>query len=305
MNKHRTLKAVGFFVVLAVVVAFLALPNSEAAKGKPIRWKAAILPVVDGNLSGQTADFIGGENGVDITNGTRLCADGINSYSFLQMRVYDPSSLNFYMDKTSFITSNYDHAPDAPAPCGFNTVDCSWPNCVAEFLNGRDQPTPEYGWVCVRFTTYRCDNYNLMTMKVSDPPVPVHMSIEFWSHAFDCPKNSPWASNPLHNLIMNAHGYTKINTSLPDIYIQKISDKDLVNKDVWTASVNTIFDNSDLNKYGESYKDFVPTSSEWAYSDNILGQFATCSGKGKNTVMKYWYPWAKAPLKFQINFTIL
>ena len=43
MNKHRILKAVGFFVVLVVIVAFLALPDSQAAKGKPIRWKATVL----------------------------------------------------------------------------------------------------------------------------------------------------------------------------------------------------------------------------------------------------------------------
>ena len=35
MKRHRSLKAVGFFVVLVAALAFLALPDSQAAKENP------------------------------------------------------------------------------------------------------------------------------------------------------------------------------------------------------------------------------------------------------------------------------
>ncbi len=300
MTKHRTLKAVGFFVVLAAVLAFLALPNSQAGAGKPIRWKATFDN--SGNLRGFPQNgtaFVGGVDGVDITNGTGTCDSGINSYSFLQMRVYDPSYLNFSMDAVvdpTWSWGNYDSAS-----CGFPNTEpgLAWPYCVADFLNGRGHPSPDYGWVLVRFTTFGgCADSNIHTLIGMDVGeiFPVHMSIEIWSHPFDCPPNSTWAKNPLHNLIMNAHGY---GTLLPDIYIERLPD--VSGNRVWIASVNTIFNN-------ENYKT-SPTSDMWGWgkSDGIFGQYAICppsSGKGKKPVAaEYQYPWAKAPLKFQITFT--
>jgi len=126
--------------------------------------------------------------------------------------------------------------------------------------------------------------------------LPVHMLFQFFSHTWGCPPNS----NTFLNLLMNAHGYIKSGApdgTLPDIYIQRVGN-------VWTAYVNTAFDNpdyQDLTKFDSTSANFPSTTI-----DNILGQYATCppSGKGKKPVAAtYHYPWAKAHLQFKIAFT--
>ena len=86
MTKHRTLKAVGFFVVLVAALAFLALPNSQAGGAKPIRWKAT---VTGANLMG-TGEFVGGVDHVNINNGLGTneysCGPTGNSYSYIDLK---------------------------------------------------------------------------------------------------------------------------------------------------------------------------------------------------------------------------
>jgi len=130
--------------------------------------------------------------------------------------------------------------------------------------------------------------------------IPVRMSVLFFSHIWGCPPSSPYTQQTFLNLLMNAHGYIDIDSgeTLPDIYIQRVGN-------TWTAYVNTVFDNP---TYQQSIAEY--TSADWPVmkSDNILGQYATCSSKvgknGKTTwATTYHYPRAKAPLNFQVAFT--
>ena len=101
---------------------------------------------------------------------------------------------------------------------------------------------------------------------------------------------------------MNAHGYAgaivpDINGSTYDVYIKRVGD-------TWTAYVDTVFNNP---AYAASVDDV--TSANWpvTIADNILGQYAVCSSttnkRGKTTwTTTYHYPWAKAPLQFQVAF---
>ncbi|MCX6564274.1 MAG: hypothetical protein NTU60_11850 [Candidatus Aminicenantes bacterium] len=293
MNKHRTLKAVGFFVVLAVIVAFLALPNSQAAKGKPIKWKAT----VSGDMWA-SGEFVGGVDHVNINNGVgtnpESCGPAGNSYSYLELQLFTPS-LQVNMNGFS---GDY----DLPSPYGFpKTIAKTWPDCVAEFLNSNFHPTPEYPHVILRFTTCGCGNVATDLMAMQDGAIlPVHMMLLFFTHNWYTLPTS--ASTPVPytflNLNMNAHGYVKTVGSLPDIYIQRVGN-------VWTVHVDTLFDNL---LYQDTLQDY--NSYDWPVkiSDNILGQYATyvpsTNKKGKTTwTTTYHYPRAKAPLQFQIAFT--
>jgi hypothetical protein len=293
MTKHRTLKAVGFFVVSAVILAFLALPESQAGAGKPIRWKAT---VTGANLNG-LREFVGGHDQVNINNGlgtndTPCSATGTSgSYSYLELQLFTPS-LRFYLDPNT-ISGSSDNLNSGL--CGFPKTTGDWPDCVANFLNYYDQPTTEYPHIILRFTTCGCGNTKTDLMAMADGDIlPVHMLLQFFSHTWGCPANNTYL-----NLMMNAHGYIKDGASLPDIYIKREGN-------VWTAYVDTVFDNS-------AYKDlaFDSTSANFPSTtiDNILGQYATCpppSGKGKKPVAAtYHYPWAEAHLQFQIAFTQL
>lgn len=286
MTKHRTLKAVGFFVVLAAILAFLALPDSQAGAGKPIRWKATVTGV---NLIG-LADFTGGVDNVNINSGVATDQASGDLYGYIELRVFDPS-FRFFMDPSAFSGSPDDHPlyglPHTSAP---------WPLCIADFLNTYDQPTEEYPYILLRFTTCGCGNTITDFMKMTDGQmIPVRMSVGFYSHAWGCPASS----NTFLNLDINAHGWYKQGTgSDPDIYIQKVGN-------VWTASVNTVFDNP-------AYQEPLPDSAlaNWPVTlrDSIIGQYATCDPgpvrKGKTRyITTYHYPWAKAPLNFQITFT--
>jgi len=293
MNKYRTLKAVGFFVVLAAVLAFLALPKSQAGGAKPIRWKAT---VTGANLWGY-GEFVGGVDHVNINNGLgtndTACGPTGNSYSFLELQVFDPS-LQFYMG--GFLSSGNPN----PAPYGFPNTTTAWPYCVADFLNNYLHPTADYPHIILRFTTCGCGNSKTDLMAMGEGEIlPVHMMLQIFSHIWDCPPNSPFTQKTFLNLNMNAHGYIKDGAISPDIYIQRLGN-------VWTAYVDTVFDNS-------AYQTLPPDSTSANFpvtiSDNILGQYATCDSikapKGNKTTWTttYHYPWAKAPLKFQIQFT--
>jgi hypothetical protein len=294
MNKYRTLKAVGFFVVLAAVLAFLALPKSQAGGAKPIRWKATVTGV---NLIG-SGEFVGGVDHVNINNGLgtndtpcNLAGDS-GLYSFLELQVFTPS-LQFYMG--GFLSSGNPN----PAPYGFPNTTTAWPYCVADFLNNYLHPTADYPHIILRFTTCGCGNSKTDLMAMGEGEIlPVHMMLQIFSHIWDCPPNSPFTQKTFLNLNMNAHGYIKDGAISPDIYIQRLGN-------VWTAYVDTVFDNS-------AYQTLPPDSTSANFpvtiSDNILGQYATCSSqagkKGKTTwTTTYHYPWAKAPLNFQIAFT--
>jgi hypothetical protein len=303
MTKHRTLKAVGFFVVLAVIVAFLALPDSQAAKGKPIRWKATVSGE---NLIGIN-EFVGGQDFVNINNGvgsnnTPCNTAGTGSYSYLELQVFTPS-LQFNMD--DFLTSGN----PAPSPYGLPNTTGTWPDCVADFLNAYPQPTADYPHIILRFTTCGCGNPITDLMAMGEGEIlPVHMMLLFFTHNWYTLPNS--SSTPPQytflNLNMNAHGYEGAipfdnNGSTYDVYIKRVGN-------VWTAYVDTVFNNPSYN-YENNLLDY--NSNDWpvTISDNILGQYATykqvlaANGKKKIWETTYHYPWAKAPLKFQIAFT--
>ncbi len=301
MTKHRTLKAVGFFVVLVAVLAFLALPKSQAGAAKPIRWQATILP--GGNLIG-SGPFVGGQDQVNINNGvgtnsTPCSATGTSgAYSYLELQVFNPSLL---FNIGGFLNSGN----PAPASYGFPNTDTAWPNCIASFLNAYPQPTADYPHIILRFTTCGCANSitDLMAMKDGDI-LPVHMELLFFSHIWGCPPSSPYTQETFLNLEMHAHGYkgsipADINGSTYDVYIKKVGN-------TWTAYVDTVFNNP---TYQKSLADY--TSADWplTISDNIVGQYATCeqvpAAKGKKATWTttYHYPWAKTHLNFQIAFT--
>jgi len=297
MNKYRTLKAVGFFVVLVAALAFLALPNSQAGGAKSIRWKATVTGV---NLMG-TGEFVGGVDHVNINNGLGTneysCGPTGNSYSYIELQVFVPS-LQFYMDANT-VSGPPDDLNNAL--CGFPNTTVAWPYCVADFLNNNNpHPTADYPHIILRFTTCGCGNVatDLMAMKDGDF-LPVRMSLLFFSHIWGCPPSSPSTQKTFLNLNMNAHGWYNQGPSFnPDIYIKRVGN-------VWTAYVDTVFDNP-------AYQILPPdsTSANWPVmiSDNILGQYATCDPgpvrKGKTTwTTTYHYPCAKAPLNFKIAFT--
>jgi hypothetical protein len=293
MTKHRTLKTVGFFVVLAVIVAFLALPDSQAAKGKPIQWKA----IVTGENIFGLVDFVGGVDHVNINNGvgsnsTPCNTAGTGAYSYLELQVFNPS-LQFN------IGGFLDSGNPAPAPYGLPNTTAAWPDCVANFLNAYPQPTADYPHIILRFTTCGCGNPITDLMAMGEGEIlPVHMKLLFFSHIWGCPANSPFTQETFLNLHMNAHGYLKADATLPDVYIKRVGN-------TWTAYVDTVFDNENYQKPLDDY-----TSADWPVTigDNILGQYATCSSitnkKGKTTwTTTYHYPWAKAPLNFQVAFT--
>ena len=291
MNKYRTLKAVGFFVVLAAVVAFLALPDSQAANGRPIRWKAT----VSGDMSA-SGEFVGGVDHVNINNGVgtnpESCGPAGNSYSYLELQLFTPSlQVNMNGFSGDYVL---------PSPYGFpKTIAKTWPDCAEEFLNSNFHPTPEYPHVILRFTTCGCGNNKDLMAMTEGEILPVHMMLLFFAHNWYTLPTS--ASTPVPytflNLNMNAHGYVKTGV-LPDVYIQRVGN-------VWTVHVDTLFDNS---LYQDTLQDY--NSYDWPVkiSDNILGQYATyvpsTNKKGKTTwTTTYHYPRAKAPLQFQIAFT--
>ncbi len=283
--------------VLVAVLAFLAIPNSQAGAGKSIRWKAT---VTGPNLIG-SGDFVGGVDHVNINNGfgTNEYSCGItgNSYSYIELQVFTPS-LTCYMDPNS-IFGPIDALNNAL--CGFPKTNAAWPGCVAYFLNNNNpHPTADYPHIILRFTTCGCENTKMDLMAMGEGEIlPVRMSILFFSHIWGCPPSSPFTQKTFLNLNMNAHGwYSRGLLSLPDIYIKRVGN-------AWTAYVDTVFDNphyQDVN--------LDSASADWPVmkSDNILGQYASCDPgpvkKGKATwITTYHYPTAKAPLKFQIAFT--
>jgi len=301
MKKYRTLKTVGFFVVLVAVLAFLALPKGQAGGAKPIRWKATVAGV---NLIG-SGEFVGGVDHVNINNGlgtndTPCSITGTSgAYSYLELQVFDPS-LQVSMGATTF-SGPYDDLNHGL--CGFPNTTADWPYCVADFLNNNLHPTADYPHIILRFTTCGCGNSttDLMAMDRNGGILPVHMSLLFFSHIWGCPPSSPFTQQTYLNLNMSAHGYKKDVASLPDIYIQRVGD-------VWTAYVDTAFDNP---AYPNLPTGYTSNSAVWPICahDNILGQYATCVSslagkKGQTTwTTTYHYPWAKAPLQFQIAFT--
>jgi len=287
MTKHRTLKAVGFFVVLAAALAFLALPNSQAGAARPVRWKATFINDVTANLM-WTAVFVGGQDQVNINNGVGI-HDGKN-FSYLELQVFNPS-LQFNMGGFS------SWGNPAPAPYGFPYTSTAWPYCIADFLNNYLQPTADYPHIHLRFTTCGYPFADLMAMGEGQI-LPVHMNLMIFSHIWGCPANSSYTQETFLNLYMGAHGCVTPRVTGPfDVYLKRVGNE-------WTAYVDTIFDNPDYQKLTPEY-----TSADFpmTISDNILGQYATCSSqvgkKGKTTwTTTYHYPWAKAPLKFQIKF---
>jgi hypothetical protein len=305
MNKYRTLRAVGFFVVLVAVLAFLALPKSQAGAAKPIRWKAIFAPITGANLTG-SGEFVGGVDHVNINNGLGTNATpppcntaGTGLYSYLELQVFDPS---LYFNMGGFLQSG----GALPSSYGFPNITTDWPGCVSDFLNNNYHPTADYPHIILRFTTCGCGNSqtDLMAMKEGEI-LPVHMQLLFFSHIWDCPPSSPFTQKTFLNLHMNAHGYqigaTPDGKAIYDIYIQRVGN-------IWTAFVNTVFNNP---AYPNLAPDYTSSSANWpvTISDNILGQYATCvsspAGRnGKTTwTTTYHYPWAKAPLQFQIAFT--
>ncbi|OGD27523.1 MAG: hypothetical protein A2028_02565 [Candidatus Aminicenantes bacterium RBG_19FT_COMBO_59_29] len=308
MTKHRTLKAVGFFAVLAVALAFLALPNSQAGAKKPIRWKAAFVNFADTNLTG-SGEFVGGVDHVNINNGfgtndtpCNLAGDS-GRYSYIELQVFNPSLQFFNMG--GFLSSGNDDLCLDGRCYGFPYTETTWPFCVADFLNNNNpHPTAEYPLIILRFTTCGCGNFatDLMAMKDGDI-LPVHMLLQFFSHTWGCPPNSPFTQKTFLNLMMNAHGWNPLRLGGDfDVKIQRTTENGLL---TWTAYVDTVFDNQEYQSL-----DFDSTSANFpaTTSDNILGQYATCDStkalKGNKTIWTttYHYPWAKAPLKFQIKF---
>ena len=311
MTKHRTLKAVGFFVVLAVALAFLALPNSQAAKGKPIKWKATVT----GDNLWASGEFFGGQDQVNInygvgTNDTNCDTDRPSggtsgAYSYLELQVFKP--VLGFLGMNSFSSwGNPD--PDSnsinlapygfPNPSGFPNNLTIWPGCIQEFLINNLHPTADYPHITLRFTTCGCGNdinSNLMNMGVGTT-LPVHLVLQFFSHNWDCPASSPFGQKTFLNLLMSAHGY--VVGSDCDVKIVRTSATE------WTAYVDTDFGNS---LYPPPDASYISATLPGAKSDGIIGQYATCqtTGKGKNAVstLKYYYPWAKTHLQFQIAFT--
>jgi len=273
--------------ILAVFLAFTALPDSQAAAGKPTRWKATVTGV---NLMG-LADFVGGQDNVNINSGTATDVDTGSLYGYIELRVYNPS-FTLFLDPAALSGSADDHPS-----YGFPHTTAPWPYNIADFLNKFPQPTEEYPHIVLRFTTCGCGNtLTDFTAMTEGQIIPVRIGISFFSHTWGCPPGA----NTFLNLIINAHGWHKQGAgSPPDIYIQRVGN-------VWTASVNTLFDNP-------AYKDNpLPdsASADWpvAVRDSIIGQYATCEPgpvrRGKATyITTYHYPWAKVPLNFQVIFT--
>ena len=218
MTKHRTFKAVGFFVVLAAVLVFLAIPNSQAGAGKrPIRWKASVEPFAGTNLSADQV-FVGGVDHVNINNGSGTCAISGSPYSFLELQVFAPSLWFSGMDRNSFSSwGNPDLDDPVPSPYEFPNTSTDWPYCVADFLNNKIHPTADYEHITLRFSTCGCEgsSTDLMGMGVGDI-LPVRMSFLFFSHTWGCPTNSPFTQKTFLNLLMNAHGFDR--GGLPDMY---------------------------------------------------------------------------------------
>lgn len=281
--------------MLVAVLAFLAIPKSQAGAAKPIRWKATVTGT---NLNG-IGEFVGGVNQVNINNGVGTNSTpppcntaGTGSYSYLELQVFTPS-LTFSMDANGFWGS-----PDDHPSYGFPYIGTAWPYCIADFLNSNKlHPTADYPHIILRFTTCGCGNSitDLMTMP-EGVPLPVHMELLFFSHIWGCPPNSPFTQETFLNLQMMAHGY--LTGGKYDIYIQRLGN-------VWTAYVDTVFNNGQYPPPPDNY-----TSASWPLpiSDGIIGQYATCgsttNNKGKTIwTTTYHYPWAKAPLQFQIAFT--
>ena len=89
---------------LATVLAFLVASASPAGAAKPARWKAAVTGV---NLVG-LADFIGGQDNVNINSGTATDSATGELYGYIELRVYNPS-LRFFLDANAFSGSPDDH----------------------------------------------------------------------------------------------------------------------------------------------------------------------------------------------------
>jgi len=271
--------------ILVANLAFLALAASQVETVRPIRWKAT---VIGANLMG-LGDFVGGVDNVNINNGVSTDLATGNLYGYIELRVFNPS-FRFFMDANAFSGS-----PDDHPSFGFPRTTTPWPFCIADFLNTYDQPTEEYPYIVLRFTTCGCGNTITDFMNMTEgQAIPVRMSIRFFSHIWGCPTSS----STFLNLNMNAHGWYKQGTgSYPDIYIQRVGN-------VWTASVNTVFDNP-------AYQNPLPdsASADWPVTlrDSIIGQYATCESvpvrKRTTYITTYHYPWAKAPLNFLVTFT--
>jgi len=287
--------------ILVAVLAFWAIPKSQAGPAKPIRWKAT---VAGANLIG-FGEFVGGVDHVNINNGsgtndTACAPSGSTSYSYLELQVFTPSLQFSNMGGFSGV-GDPDLAPSGLY--GFPKITTAWPDCVGDFLTSALQPTAEYAHIDLRFTTCGCGNTKTDLMAMADgETLPVHMSLLFFTHNWYTLPNS--SSTPTQytflNLLMNAHGwYSGVTAPFPDIYIKRVGN-------VWTAYVDTVFDNGAYqgNLLGYNSNDWPVT-----ISDNILGQFATYvpsnAGKKGKTIWTttYHYPCAKAPLKFQIAFT--
>jgi hypothetical protein len=288
-NKEKNMKKILMAAaILAAVLAFLTLPTSQAGAAKPVRWKATFINDGTANLMG-TAVFVGGQDQVNINNGVGT-NDG-EIFSYLELQVFNPS-LIFNMG--GFLSSS--NGSDIPASYGFPGTASLWPFCVADFLNTYPQPTADYPHIHVRFTTCGYPFADLMAMGEGQI-LPVHMNLMIVSHIWSCP--APSVQKTFLNLYMGAHGHVTSRVNRPfDVYLKRVGNE-------WTAYVDTIFDNPDYQKLTPEY-----TSADFpmTISDNILGQYATCSStrtsKGKTTwATTYHYPWAKAPLKFQIAFT--
>jgi len=279
--------------ILVVALAFLALPESQAGSGRPVRWKATFVDFPGANLPG-SGIFTGGVDHVNINNGPVTTCTGA---SYLELQLFDPSLEFTGIGTGGFLDSGN---PDL-ASYGFPGTQGAWPGCMANFLNLNVHPTEEYPHIILRFSTCGCDyplnsNTDLMKMEVSDT-LPVRMSFYFFAYNWLIRPTLP--STPFLNLLMKAHGWNSSGSGLPGDFDVKIVRTSATE---WTAYVDTEFDNP-------IYKNELPDPNSYSFteSDNILGEYATyvpsTNKKGKTTwTATYHYPWAKAPLKFQIKF---
>jgi hypothetical protein len=269
--------------------------NLVQAGGKPVKWTAAVLNTSQ-NLQAYPLGkvYVGGEDGVSITNGISWCGSGSikNYYSYISFEIALPSQILLYLDPADFYESGFESDPTI-YKCGFPTSGGGvWPYCLADFLNS-PQPYMGYRNVKFNFLTPACEgrtSTDFTQMEIGQS-LKLYLSFGIAGQNFsdECSECIP---ENYHNIWGKAHGFISSSSGLPDIYITRDSQNE------WTVTVDTYFNNPDYQ------------NSQYVNgNDQIIEHYCVCVRKtGKGGRITYEkeikYPaWTKTHLGFQIKFT--
>jgi len=238
--------------------------------------------------------YVGGEDGISITNGISWCGSGSTKYyySHISLEIALPSLVLLNLNPADFYDSGVDPDPTI-YKCGFPPSGVgSWPICLAEFLTS-PQPYMGYQYVKFNFLTPACEGRTSTDF--------TQMPIGQWLKLFlsfgiagqnlsdDCSACFP---ENYHNIWGKAHGFISSPSGLPDIYITRDSQNE------WTVTADTYFNNPDFQN-----------SQYVSGNDQIIEHYCVCVQKtGKGGRITYEkelkYPaWTKTHLGFQIKFT--